>query len=151
MKTCTINDCIKVKAATNYTRHHSGKISKNYYTRQEEYLKAKNKTHRQNQFSYLITGNQHVKPGSENAENNKYRNTVNDKKCANVSNNPINHKFAVQGPVSNSLRLERLKRDTMRDYHSEFNMNKKSNYNPCVKEVSSNMRIMNLKRHLYRR
>ena len=151
-KSCTINDCITVKSAPKYTRHYSGKISKNYYTRSEEYLKARNRTHLQNQFGYLISGNSDAKPGSENATNNKYRNTVNNKNCSNVSNNPINHKYAVQGPVSNSLRLERVKRDTFRDYYSEINMNKKPTTNTCcVGGTSSDLRVQNLKRHLYKR
>ena len=151
MNSCRLINCTEVKTSQNYTRQYSGKISKNYYTRNEEYLKAKSKTYKQNQFGYLISGNKNAKPGSENAENNKYRNTVNNKNCANVSNNPINHKYAVQGPVSNSLRIDRLKRDTERDYYSEHNLNVKSSYNSCIKDVSSNMRIMNLKRQLYKR
>tara|TARA_B100002019_G_C21034592_1_gene481363 strand:- start:243 stop:587 length:345 start_codon:yes stop_codon:yes gene_type:complete len=109
MSDCTNNDCIRLKYARKYLQY-STNVSKNYYTRNEEYLKAKNKTHRQNQFSYIVSGNKDLLPGAPTTETNIYRNTVNNIKCNNVENAPINFKYGVQGPISNDLRITNLKR-----------------------------------------
>lgn len=109
MSDCSSTDNIRVKYARKYLQY-STKLSKKYYTRNEEYLKAKNKTFRQNQFTYFVSGNSNLLPGAPNAESNIYRNTVNNIKCNNVENSPINYKYSVQGPVSNDLRIINLKR-----------------------------------------
>ncbi len=144
-------DHIRVKYAKKYVQYPTI-VSKKYYTRNEEYLKARNKTHRQNQFSYLVSGNIESIPGEPNTQNNIYRNTVNNINCDNVENAPNNYNYGVQGAISNDLRILNLKQETNRNFHSETNMKKDVKYKFCFKGgTPSNMRIENLKRHLYKR
>tara|TARA_B100001093_G_scaffold483219_1_gene515533 strand:- start:153 stop:497 length:345 start_codon:yes stop_codon:yes gene_type:complete len=109
MTDCTKPDYINVKYARKYLQHQTV-LSKKYFTRNEEYLKNRNRTHRQNQFSYLVKGEEKVLPGGPNTEDNMYRNTIKNMECDNVENSPINYKFGVQGPISHDLRLTNLKR-----------------------------------------
>ena len=109
MTDCIKQDCIRLKYARKYLQHQT-MLPKKYFTRNEEYLKARNRTHRQNQYNYLVTGNEQVLPGGPNTGNNAYRNTINDILCDNVENSPINYKYGVQGPISHDLRMTNLKR-----------------------------------------
>lgn len=110
MTNCNSIDSIRLKYARKYLQY-STKVGKNYYTRNEEYLKARNKTHKQNQFTYLISGKKDVNAGAPNTVNNMYRNTVNKITCDNVENAPNNYKYAKQGSISSGLRLMDLKRN----------------------------------------
>jgi hypothetical protein len=109
MADCINNDCIDIKSSKKYLQHKT-LLSKNYFTRNEEYLKNRNKTHRQNQFTYLVKGEEDILPGGPNTQNNMYRNTIKNMNCDNVENSPINYKFGLQGPISHDLRLTNLKR-----------------------------------------
>tara|TARA_B100000424_G_C22845218_1_gene450883 strand:- start:240 stop:584 length:345 start_codon:yes stop_codon:yes gene_type:complete len=109
MSNCTNNDCIRIKNARRYLQHQTI-LNKKYYTRNEEYLKGRERTHRQNQFAFLVSGNNKFHSGAPLTNNNVYRNTINKINCDNVENSPSNFKYGVQGAVSNDLRIMELKR-----------------------------------------
>jgi len=109
MTDCINNNCNKSKYSRIYLQHRTI-LSKNYFTRNEEYLKNRNKTHRQNQYTYLVKGVEDILPGGPTTENNMYRNTIKNIDCDNVENSPSNYNYGVQGAVSHDLRLTNLKR-----------------------------------------
>ena len=109
MSNCKNNDCIRVKNARKYLQSKTI-LDKTYYTRHEEYLKGRERTHRQNQFTFFVSGNNKFNSGAPLTNNNVYRNTTDKINCDNVENSPNNFKYGVQGAVTNDLRIMSLKR-----------------------------------------
>jgi hypothetical protein len=95
-----------------------------YYPNSQQYLDSRNKTYDQNTYHHLRKGDATSVPGTAAATDNVYAsNTVahcstNDPLTTNyvpVYYKPSNSKFAQQGGVSSSSRIQRLKYDTITD------------------------------------
>lgn len=100
-----------------------------YYTNTNQYLDSRNKTFQQNEFHILRTGDLNSVPGTSGAIANSYAsNTI--AHCSKgdplttayvpVYYKPSNSKFAQQGGVSSSSRIQRIKYDTITDAGSKL-------------------------------
>lgn len=99
--------------------------TKNYNVNSYEYLQNRDRTISQNQFNYIQTGNNNVKPGSALAllDNNTY--VQNGSGQFNVPNKiviykPNNSKYAQQGGVSSSSHIERIKLETIENIAYQY-------------------------------
>lgn len=91
-----------------------------YYTNTNQYLDSRNKKFEQNEYHFLRVGDATSVPGTSAAKSNVYAsNTI--AHCNNsltsayvpVYYKPSNSKFAQQGGVSSSTRIQRIKYDTI--------------------------------------
>lgn len=97
-----------------------------YYTDSAQYLDSRNLTFQQNEYHLLRQGDSTSLPGSAASSSNVYAsNTV--AHCANPNTNyvpvyykPNNSKFAQQGSVTSSTRIQRLKYDTITNAGSKL-------------------------------
>jgi hypothetical protein len=83
----------------------------NYFTDTGQYLTGRNKTFEQNQYNYVVSGNNAAMAGSPGAANNVYR-PQGQTDCSggiHISYKPSNSQYANQGAVDSSARTTRAK------------------------------------------
>ena len=90
-------------------------LKQNYYTTNSQYLQSRCKTFKQRSFNFSLDSS-----GNANANCTQSGNVSGD--CKKVIYKPSNAKYSVQGAVSSSTRLLRLKYDSIVS---------KNNGNPC--------------------
>jgi len=108
-----------------------------YYTTNSSYLQARCRTYKQNNFQY---GNEDIYSDKCDILNDPQAfrpNCTGCVRCPDCSNKisyykPNNCKFAVQGAVSSSGRIARLKLDTINTFASGFNNSNNPNFGPNV-------------------
>ena len=122
------------KKARNRSRYASTNLDKDYYTTNNRYLYSRCKLYYQNNFNFLFTGNNSVKPGDPNSLNNEYTGSckpntivsadiINAYKCSSVQYKPNNYKYSTQGAVTSSGRLLNLIVSTINKNTNDIKLN----------------------------